>query len=318
MAKVRLVAWLSCVYILASAWNMACAQDYPNKVIRLLATEAAGGTDFVARQIAQGISDPLGHQVIVDNRGNLAAQMLSQALPDGYTLALLGPPLWISPLLQSVPYDPVKSFSPIISAASSANVLIVHPSLPVNTVKDLIAFAKARPGEVNYSSSMTGASNHLAAELFKFMTGVNILRIPYRGAAQALTGVVSGAVHVSFPSAAAAAPSIRSRRLRALAVTGSTPSVVLPDLPTISASGVPGYESVAMYGAFAPAGTPLAIINRLNLEITRFLNRAEIKERFASSGVETVGGSPAQFAAAIAAEVASAGKMIKSTGMRAD
>jgi tripartite-type tricarboxylate transporter receptor subunit TctC len=197
-------------------------------------------------------------------------------------------------------------------------VLIVHPSLPVNSVRELIAIAKARPGELDYSSSMTGASNHLAAELFNFMTGVKIVRIPYKGAAQALTGVVSGAVHLSFPSAAAAAPNIRSRRLRALAVTSATPSVVLPDLPTIAAAGVPGYEAVAMYGAFAPAGTPAAIINRLNQEITRFLGRADIKERFRSSGVETVSGSPAQFAAAIAAEVASTGKMIKSTGMRAD
>jgi tripartite-type tricarboxylate transporter receptor subunit TctC len=284
----------------------------------MLATEAGGGTDFVARLIAQGLTESMGQQVIVDNRGNLAAQMAAKAPPDGYTLALLGPPMWISPLLQNVPYDAVKDFSPIVQAASSANVLIVHPSLAANSVKELIALARAKPGELNYASSMTGASNHLAAELFKFLAGVNIVRIPYKGAAQALTDVVGGAVHMSFPSAAAASPHIKSRRLKALAVTSAKPSALLPELPAISAAGVPGYESVAMFGNFAPAGTSAAIINRLNQEIVRYLNRPEIKERFGSAGVETVGSTPAQFAAAIASEIASTGKMIKSTGMRAD
>jgi tripartite-type tricarboxylate transporter receptor subunit TctC len=226
--------------------------------------------------------------------------------------------MWVSPLLQKVAYDPIRDFSPITLAASSANVLIVHPSLPANSVKELIAFAKARPGEINYASSMTGASNHLAAELFKYMAGVNIVRIPYKGAAQALTDVVSGAVQMSFPSAAAATPHIKSGRLRALAVTSAQPSALLPGLTTVSAAGVAGYESVAMFGVLAPAGTTMAIINRLNQDVVRFLSRPDVKEKFGNGGNETVGSTPTQFAAAIASEVANISKMIKATGMRAD
>jgi len=284
----------------------------------MLATEAGGGTDFVARLIAQGLTESLGHQVIVDNRGNQAAQIAAKAPPDGYTLALQGPPMWVSPLLQKVQYDPIKDFAPITLAATSANVLIVHPSLPANSVKELIAYAKARPGELNYASSMTGASNHLAAELFNYMAGVNIVRIPYKGAAQALTDVVSGAVQMSFPSAAAATPHIKSGRLRALAVTSAKPSALLPGLTTISAAGVPGYQSVAMFGVLAPAGTPVAIINRLNQNVVRFLNRPDIKEKFGNAGNETVGSTPAQFAAAIASDMTNISKMIDATGMRAD
>lgn len=312
------VVRIFCACIMVAASSMVCSRDYPTRPIRMLATEAGGGTDFVARLVAQGLTDSLHHQVIVDNRGNLAAQIAAKAPPDGYTLALLGPPMWVSPLLQKVPYDPVKDFSPITLAARSPNVFIVHPSVPANSVKELIAYAKARLGELNYASSMTGASNHLAAELFKFMAGVNIVRISYKGAAQALTDVVSGAVHMSFPSSAAAAPHIKSGRLRALAVTSAAPSAVLPGLPTMSAAGVPGYESVAMFGVFAPAGTPAPIINRLNQDAVRFLSRSDIKEKFASGGNETVGSTPAQLAAAISSEVTSISKMIKATGMRAD
>ena len=307
-----------CITMAVMFWNVAHAQDYPTRPIRMLATEAGGGTDFVARLIAQGLTESLRHQVIVDNRGNQAAQIAARAPPDGYTLALLGPPMWVSPLLQQVQYDPIKDFAPVTLAASSANVLVVHPSLPVSSVKELIAYAKARPGALNYASSMIGASNHLAAELFKFMAGVDIVRISYKGAAQALTDVIGGAVHLSFPSAAAARPHVNSSRLRALAVTSAAPSVLLPGLPTMAASGVPGYESVAMFGVLAPAHTPTAIIARLNQEIVRYLRRADIKKKFNDGGNEVVGSTPAQLATAIASDMANIGKMIKATGMRAD
>ena len=318
MPQPHFVVRMFCLCTLVAVWGAACGQDYPAKPIRMFATEAVGGTDFVARLLAQGLTESLGHQVIVDNRGNLAAPLAAKSPPDGYTLALLGPPMWISPLLQTVQYDPVKDFSPVIWAASSVNVLVVHPSLPVNSVRELIAFAKARPGQLNYASSMTGASNHLAAELFKYMAGVNFLRIPYKGASQALIDVVGGAMDLSFPSAPAAAPFIKSRKLRALGVTSAQPYAVLPDLPTIAATGVPGYESVAMFGVFVQAGTPAAIINRLNQELVRIVNRADVQERFRGAGMDANGSSAAQLTAAIATEVARAAKMIKSAGIRAD
>ena len=299
-------------------WSVAHAEDYPSRPIRMLATEAGGGIDFVARLIAQGLTESLRHQVIVDNRGNQAAQIAANAPPDGYTLALLGPPMWVWPLLQQAQYDPVRDFAPVALVASSANVLVVHPSLPVNSVRELIAYARARPGSLNYASSLIGSSNHLAAELFKFMAGVDIVRISYKGAAQALTDLIGGAVQLSFPSAAAARPHINSSRLRALAVTGAAPSALLPGLPTMAASGVPGYESVAMFGVLAPARTPAAIIARLNQDIVRYLKRTDIKEKFADGGNEAVGSTPARFAAAIASDMANIGRLIKATGMHAD
>ena len=307
-----------CITMAVMFWNVAHAQDYPTRPIRMLATEAGGGTDFVARLIAQGLTESLRHQVIVDNRGNQAAQIAARAPPDGYTLALLGPPMWVSPLLQQVQYDPIKDFAPVTLAASSANVLVVHPSLPVSSVKELIAYAKAKPGGLNYASSLIGSSNHLAAELFKFMAGVDIVRISYKGAAQALTDVIGGAVHLSFPSAAAARPHVNSSRLRALAVTSAAPYALLPGLPTMAASGVPGYESVVIFGVLAPTHTPTAIIARLNQEIVRYLRRADIKKKFNDGGNEVVGSTPAQLATAIASDMANIGKMIKATGMRAD
>jgi tripartite-type tricarboxylate transporter receptor subunit TctC len=302
----------------AMCFTIAHAQEYPTRPIRMLATEAGGGTDFVARLIAQGLTESLHRQVIVDNRGNQAAQIAAKAPGDGYTLALLGPPLWVSPLLQPVQYDPINDFSPITLATTSANVLIVHPSLPASSVKELITYAKSKPGELNYGSSMTGSSNQLAAELFKFMAGVDIVRVPYKGAAQALTDVIGGAVQLAFPSAAAAVPHIKSGRLRGLAVTSAAPSAFLPGLTTVSAAGVPGYESVAMFGLLAPGRTPAAVITRLNQDTVRFLARPAIKEKFGAGGNETVGGTPAQFAAAMASDVANLSKMIKATGMRAD
>ena len=198
------------------------------------------------------------------------------------------------------------------------NVLVVHPSLPVKSVKELIALAKARPGELNYASGGIGAAGHLAAELFKFMAGVNIARIDYKGNAGAVTAIMGGEVQMGFNSAPSVAPHVKSGRLRALAVTSAQPSVLTPGLTTVAASGLRGYESVVMVGIFSPAKTPAAIITRLNQEIVRVLNREDVKEKLLSAGTEAVGNSPEQFLATIKSEMATVGKLIKDTGIRVE
>jgi tripartite-type tricarboxylate transporter receptor subunit TctC len=241
---------------------------------------------------------------------------VSKAPPDGYTLLIDAASFWIGPLLQETPYDPVKDFAPVTLTDSAPNVLVVNPSLPVKSVKELIALAKARPGELNYGSSSTGSTPHLAAELFNMMAGVKIVRVPFKGSGPAVISLLGGQVQLMFATAGSVAPHVKSGRLRALAVASLQPSALAPGLPTIAASGVPGYEAVAFEGMFAPAKTPVAIIDRLNQEIVRVLNRAEVKERFFNAGVETVGSTPEEFAAAIKSNVAKWGKLIKDAGIR--
>jgi tripartite-type tricarboxylate transporter receptor subunit TctC len=294
---------------------IACAvhaQPYPSKPVRIVTTEPGSGNDLVARLIAAGLSGNLGQQVIVDNRGILAGEIVAKAPPDGYTLLAYGSPFWLAPFIRNnVGYDPVRDFAAVTLSASSPNILVVHPSLPVNSVRELIALAKARPGELNYGSSSTGATPHLAAELFKSMAGVNIMRVPYKGSGAALNDLIGGQVQLMFPNAGAATPHVKSGRLRALAVTTAQPSVLAPGLPTMAASGLPGYESVSPFGIFAPAGTPAVIINRLNQEIVRVLITAEVKERLYNVGVEVVGGSPEQLMVTMKSEMAMWGKVIR-------
>jgi tripartite-type tricarboxylate transporter receptor subunit TctC len=293
------------------------AQNYPRKTIRIVTAEVGGGTNQVARLIAQGISGPLGQPVIVDNRsGVISVEVVAKALPDGYTVLLFGSTLWITPLLQSAPYG-LNDFLPITLAVSSPNVLVVNPSLRVNSAKELIALAKAKPGELNYGTGSTGAPPHLAGELFKSMAGVNIVRIPYKGTGPAIIGLISGENQFMFPNAGVALPHIKSGRMRALAITTAQPSAVAPGLPTL-AETVPGYESASMTAMFAPAQTPAALINRLNQEIVRALNSPEVKEPLFQSGVEAVGNSPEQVTAILKSEMARLGKVIKEAGIRAD
>jgi tripartite-type tricarboxylate transporter receptor subunit TctC len=296
------------------------AQDYPNRPIRIVTSEPGGGSDFTTRVVAQGLTSSLGQQVIVDNRaGTLAAaQIMTKAAPDGYTILVYNNSLWTLPLIQNVFYDPVRDFSPIILVTRSPNILVMHPSLPINSVRELIAFAKASPGALNYASGTIGSSNHLAAELFKAMAGVNIVRIAYKGSGFAVNDLLGGQVQMMFATAGSAAVHVKSGRLKALAVTSALPSVLAPGLPTVAASGVPGYEAVTMYGMYAPANSPATLINRLNQEAARFLNLPDTKERFFSAGVETVGGSPQEFAAAIKSDMARLGKVITDAGIRAE
>ena len=318
MLKPCFVASMVSVGVVLLGTGAVSGQDYPNKPIRIVSAAGGGATDVAARLIAQGLSGPLGEPVIIDNRpSNLVGEVVAKSPPDGYTLLFIGSAFAIGPLLQKTPYDPVKDFAPISLTSSSPNLLVVHPSLPVKSVKELIALAKARPGELNYGSGPAGSSPHLDAELFKSMAGVNIVRIPYKGGAPALNALMGGEVQLMISPAGSVSAHLKSGRVRALAVTSAQPSALLPGLPTVAAS-LPRYESGSTHGIYAPAGTPEAIINRLNQEIVRLLNRADTKEKFLNAGIEVIGSSPEQFAASMKSEIAKWGKVIKDAGIKAE
>jgi tripartite-type tricarboxylate transporter receptor subunit TctC len=295
------------------------AQDFPSKPLRIVTSQAGGGNDVQARAIAKGLTESMGQQVIVENRpsGVIPGEIVSRSNPDGYTLLLYNNALWTGPLMQKTPYDPVRDFSTITTIAVSPNVLVVSPALPAGSVKELIALAKSKPGALNYASSGIGASNHLAAELFKSMAGVDIVRIGYKGAGPGLNDLMANQIQVMFPTAGAVAPHIKSGRVKALAVTSLERSSVAPQLPTVASAGLPGYESVAIYGMFGPAGIPRAIVDRLNKETVRVLASPEVKTRFLSLGLETVGGSPEQLAARVKSEMVRMQKLIKDAGIKA-
>ncbi len=306
-----------CAVTLIAFMQSASAQNYPNKPIRLIASGVGGSADMVARLIAAGISVPLEQQVVVDNRASgVTQEVVATAAPDGYTLLMTSSSHWLLPLMRNVSYDPVKDFAPITITAVIPNVLVVHPSLPVKTAKDLIALAKAKPGTLNYGTTGTGTSNHLAAELFKAMAGINMVRINYKSTSSALNDLMGGQLHLAFNTTGSVGPYVRSGRLRAIAVTGSRPSAAYPDLPTVAASGLPGYESTATQAMFAPARTPAAVVNLLNREIVKVLNQPESRARILSTGVEVVASSPDELDSVMKAEMARMGKVIKDAGIR--
>ena len=319
MVIARLVVWTLFFGMLLGAVAVP-AQDYPNKPIRIVTAAAGGGSDFTSRQIAQGISGPLGQPVVVENRGSgiILGEFLTKAPPDGYGLVVAGSSFWLGALLQKKPYDVARDFTPIMLTDRTVFVLAVHPSVPVKSVKELVAFAKARPGQLNYSSAISGSSSHLGMELFKSLAGVNFVWVPYKGDATANTALVSGEVQLAILDAGFLAPHVKSGRLRALAVSSAEPSALAPGLPTIAASGVPGYESVGVTSLFAPGKTPAAIVTRLNQEIVRYLNRADVKEKFLGIGSEVIASSPEQFAAMLKSDIARWEKVIKDAGIKVD
>ncbi len=303
--------------IVALAADPTAAQEFPSKPIRIIASPPGGANNFVARLVGQGLNDSLGWAFIVDNRpsgGFIQGDLLMRSPPDGYTLLVTAGSFTIGPLFEKAPYDVVRDFAPVILVATSPSVLTVHPSMPIKSVKQLIALAKARPGELNFSTSGTGSSNHLPAELFKQLAGVNLVRINYKGAGPALTGLIGGEVHLMFATASSVAPHIASGRLRGLAITSAKPSELI-DLPTIAASGVPGYDFSAPFGLFAPAKTPPAIINRLNQEIVRVLRQPDVRKRFLDTGAEVVASTPEEYAAMIKTELATWGRLIRELGL---
>ena len=296
--------------------ELSFGQNYPGKPVRIITSGIGGSTDIVARMIAQGITAPLEQPVFVENRASgITQEVVAKSPPDGYTLLFTSSSHWLLPLMRPVPYDPVKDFSPITVISVLPNVLVVHPSLPVKSLRELIALGKAQSGTLNYGTTGTGTPNHLAAELFKAMSGVDMVRINYKSSA-ALGDLMAGQLHLSFHTAGSVGPHLKSGRLRALAVSGAQPSMAFPELPTVAASGLPGYESMATQAMFAPARTPAAIISLLNREIVRFLNQADVKARILAAGVEVVGSSPEELDSAMKSEMARMGKVIKDAGIR--
>lgn len=309
-----MLGWVGC------SAAVAFGQDYPSRPVRIVTSEAGGGNDVQARMVARGLSAALGQQVIVENRpsGVIPGDIVAKASPNGYTMLLYNNALWTGPLLQKTPYDPVRDLAPLTTVTIAPNILVVNNSLPVNSVADLIALARSKPGELNYASSGTGASNHLAAELFNTMAGVKIVRIGYKGASQGLNDLIAAQIQVMFPTAGAAAPHIKSGRVKGLAVTSAERSQLVPQLPTVAASGLRDYESLAIYGMFLPAGTPPALVARLNAEIVNILHSVEVKEKLFSMGMETVGDAPDRLAARVKAEMARMRKLIKDAGISAN
>ena len=319
MLLTRFILWMFSVSLMALGAGVVSGQNYPNKPIRILAIGPGGGSDFPARLIAPGLAAALGQNVIVDNRsGVIPAQIVSRAPPDGYSLLVAGSSTWTGPLLQKSPYDPIKDFAAVTLLNQAPNILVVHPSLPVTSVKELIALAKAKPGELNCATNANGGSPHLAYELFKSMAGVNIVRVPFSASSQALTALIGNQVHLMFPSAGGMAAHIKSGRLRAVAIASAKPSALLPELPTIAATGVPGFESVSYNGMFAPAGTPDVIIKRINQETARILGTPGVREKFLNAGVEPISSSPEQFGNTVKSEMARLGKVIKEAGIHVE
>ena len=318
MHMIRLTAAIYLIGTIVAVQGNAAAQEYPTRPVRIVTSGAGGSSDFTARQIAQGISGSLGQQVVVENRGSgiNPGAITAKASPDGYTLLLAGGTFLTFPLLQKTPYDPVKDFSPVTIVERGANIILVHPTLPAKSVKELIALAKAKPDELNYASTGIGSPTHLATELFKSMAGVKIVHVPYNGNQQAITDLIGGRMQLMFLAVSPAAPHIKAGSLRPLAVTSTQPSALAPGVPTVAASGLPGYESVQMTTIFAPAKTRAAVINRLNQDIVRFLNTPETKEKFLAAGIEVVGSSSEQLAIAMKAEIDRLSKLIKDIGIR--
>ena len=316
------IAWhLLCALVLAvSSMAFVFAQSYPSKPIRLIVgSSAGGGGDMIARTVSAPFSDTLGQQVIIDNRpgagGNIGADIVAKAPPDGYILLFAFTGHVINPGLYSkLPFDTVRDFAPITVLATNQTLLLVHPTVPARSVKDLIALAKSRPGKLTVAG-LPGGSQHLAGELFKAMAGIDLLFVPFKGNGPALGALLGGEVDISFNTLAAAQSFVRAGKLRALAVAGSRRSELVPDLPTISEAGLPGFSSSGWYGILAPAGTPRDIVTRLNQALVTILRSTDMKQRLLSSGNEPVGNTPEQFDAFIRKEIPRWTKVIKDAGI---
>jgi tripartite-type tricarboxylate transporter receptor subunit TctC len=300
------IAYLLCIVAAIIGAGPAAADDYPAKSIRIINPfPAGGGLDFFMRPLAQKLSESLKTPVIVDNRpganGAIGAELGAKAAPDGYTLlaGTTGALPMNAALRKKLPYDPIKDFAPISNVAESAFLLTVHPSVPARTVQEFIALAKARPGQISYASFGVGSSPHFGGELFSQMAGVQLLHVPYKGSAPSVAALLSGEVMASFDSMQSVMPHARNNRLRPLGLGALKRSPAAPDLPTISESGLPGYEVGSWYGLLAPAGTPKEIIVKLHAEVVKALAAADIRERIVSTGAEPLGNTPEEFAAQI-------------------
>jgi tripartite-type tricarboxylate transporter receptor subunit TctC len=309
----------ACVFAAAAS---ASAQSYPARTVRMIVPYAAGGnTDITARAISGKLAEVFGQQVIVDNRPggatNIGSELAAKSPPDGYTLFMGGASNAINmSLYAKPPYDTLRDFAPITLCVKGANVLSIHPSLPAKTLKELIALAKSRPGQLDFASSGLGSSNQMAGELLKVTTGINIVHVPYKGNAPALTDTVAGHVHMIFSGVPALVPHIQSGRLRAIAIGSLKRFPAIPEVPTFDESGVKGYEATTWFGLMAPIKTPGEIVTRLNTEVVKIIASPEISKRFVTEGLEPIGNSPAQFAQFIRDEITKYAKVIKAANIK--
>lgn len=325
MKRLRSISFLAALTLLA-AHASAQAQSYPTKPIRMVVGfPPGGGTDVVARLIAPKLSESLGQSIVIENRpgatGTVAAGMVAKSPPDGYTVMMGHVSVnAIAPsLFAKLPYDVEKDFAPVTLTASVPHLVTVHPSLPVQSVKALIAFVKARPGKLSFPSAGNGSTPHLAGEMFKSATGIDLLHVPYKGSGQSMSELIGGFHQVAFDTMPASSPYARSGRLRLLAVTSERRLKEFPDAPTVAEAGVPGYHMTTWYGLFAPAGTPAAIVNLLHAETAKVMQSPDMRKRLAEVGAdETVTRTPAEFAAIVRADTARYAKIVKQANLRID
>jgi tripartite-type tricarboxylate transporter receptor subunit TctC len=302
--------------------SAAHAQNYPTRTVRIVVPYAPGGnTDFTARSVAQKLTDIFGQQVVVDNRPggatNIGTELVAKAAPDGYTLLMGGASNAINmSLFAKPPYDTLRDFQMISLCVQGANVLAVHPALPARTLKELIALAKSKPGQLNFSSSGIGSSNQMAGELFKVMAGINIVHVPYKGNAPAITDTIGGQVEMTFSGVPALVPHIESGRLRGIAIGSLKRFPALPNIPTFDESGLKGYEATTWFGLMAPAKTPRDIVNRVSVETDKVLKSADIRQRFMVEGLEPMGGTPESFTKFVKSEIDKYARVVKAAAIK--
>ncbi len=324
MVKRTFLGLLVLLPILLAASPSAIAQQYPARTVRIVVPfTPGGGTDIVARQMAAKFTEAFGQQVIVENRPGagtvIGSEVVAKSAPDGYTLILQVNSLAANhTLYKKLPYDTLRDFVPIVLVASTPNVLVVHPSLPANNVREFIALAKRRPNEIAYASSGVGGASYLATEMFKLDTGTKMIHVPYKGTVPAVTAMISGETQVMIAALPGTVPYLQAKQLRALAVTSIKRAPVMPELPTVDESGVKGFEFATWYGLFAPGGTSHDIVVRLNTVTNKILTLPDVKEQFARLGLDPVGGTPEQFAAYFKTEVEKMGKVIRATGAKVE
>jgi len=309
--------------LLALAAGLAQSQQYPTKVVRIIAPFApGGGTDFIARLIAQKLTERLGQQAIVENKpgagGNLGAEFAVKSAPDGYTLLLVAGSYTVNPSLYKLSFDPVNDITPIIQLSQGPFVVAVHPSVPANSLKELIELARRQPDKLSYASAGAGSITHLASELFLDMAKIKIVHIPYKGTGPALNDTIAGSTQLIFGSVSTTLQFIKSGRLRGLAVTTARRISALPELPTVAEAGVPGYEVVLWHGLVAPKGVPRPIVDRLNREANQVLKAKEMEDLLATDGVAPAGGTPEQFRALIKADIERWRRVVKQANIKVD
>jgi tripartite-type tricarboxylate transporter receptor subunit TctC len=302
----------------------AAHAEFPEKTIRIVVPYPPGGfNDTLGRIVAQKLGEAWGQSTVVENRPGggtlIGTESVAKAPPDGHTLLVVAFPFAVNPSLYAkLPYDTVKDFAPLLLAGQTPNLLVVNPEVPIHSVKELIAAAKAKPGSLSYGSTGSGSSNHLSMELFRTMTGVELVHVPYKGSAPMVTDLLGGHVQVAFDNTPNVLPQVKAGKLRALAITSATRSAMVPDVPTVSEAGVPGYEVGVWFGIVAPAGTPPAVLGKLNAELNRMLAMPDVKQKFADQGVEPVGGPPERFAEHLKAQIEKWTKVVKESGAKVE